>query len=147
MRIGRSGSVMQWRVGVSMLASLAMLSAAGCQSPEGGSARSTPAVRAVVQAEDGEVTYEPDCNDPAASNPACIHPTEEIVEEVVAAGYPHYIGHAEPTAEFFSRAGQSGANMQWKFQLPGSDPAPTQNGSSVANFELYAALWLGLALC
>jgi len=31
--------------------------------------------------------------------------------------------------------------------LPATDPSPTQNGSSVANFELYSAFWIGLALC
>ena len=70
-----------------------------------------------------------------------------IIQQVYARGYPYYIGHAEPALLFFSRRDGSGNNMQWKFQLPATDPAPTQNGSSVANFELYAAFWMGLALC
>jgi len=31
--------------------------------------------------------------------------------------------------------------------VPASDPVPTQSGTSVANFELYVALWMGLDLC
>src|SRR4029077_21005397 len=64
-----------------------------------------------------------------------------------ANGYPYYLGHAEPTAKFFSRAGTSGYNMQWKFQLPPGEPTPTQDGVNTNNFELFIAQWLGLALC
>jgi uncharacterized repeat protein (TIGR01451 family) len=92
-------------------------------------------------------SYVPDCNDPDAQDPACIDLTPEIIDAEHAAGYPYYIGHAEPTTLFFSTKGASGNNMRWKFKLPATDPAPTQNGSSVANFELYSALWMGLALC
>jgi hypothetical protein len=92
-------------------------------------------------------TYEPDCNDPDVHDLACTEPARDLIADAQASGYPYYIGHAEPTAEFFSRAGASGSNMQWKFQLPATDPTPEQDGSSVANFELYSALWLGLALC
>jgi len=95
----------------------------------------------------GSATYEPDCNDPDAHDLNCTEPTPEIIQKLHDGGYPYYIGHAEPTAEFFSTTGTSGNNMQWKFQLPATDPSPTQNGSSVANFELFSALWLGLELC
>ena len=37
--------------------------------------------------------------------------------------------------------------MQWRFTLPQSDPTPTQNGSSVANFELFTTFWISLDLC
>ena len=78
---------------------------------------------------------------------ACAHPSEAFIDQLLANGYKHYIGHAEPTAEFFSTQGASAYNMQWKFSLPATDPTPTQNGSSVANFELFVAQWLGMALC
>jgi hypothetical protein len=91
-------------------------------------------------------SYVPDCNDPDAHD-ICPEPTQEIIKQLHDAGYPYYIGHAEPTAEFFSTQGTSGNNMQWKFQLPATDPAPTQTGTSVASFELYSAFWMGLALC
>lgn len=92
-------------------------------------------------------SYLPDCNDPDAHEIACVEPTKALIEQLYNEGYPYYIGHAEPTTEFFSTAGLSGSNMKWKFVLPATDPAPTQNGSSVANFELYVALWMGLDLC
>src|SRR5216684_873894 len=92
-------------------------------------------------------SYAPDCNDPDANDPTCVDPTQEIKDKLAAAGYPYYIGHAEPTAEFFSTQGTSGYNMQWKFQLPATEPAPSQDGTNVANFELYPALWMGLELC
>jgi hypothetical protein len=89
----------------------------------------------------------PDCNDPDAGL-ICVHPTQEIIDQAHANGYPYYIGHAEPTLLFFSNSGTSGYNMKWKFSLPATDPNPTQDGTtSVANFELYIALWTGLALC
>jgi hypothetical protein len=95
----------------------------------------------------GSASYEPDCNDPDAHDINCTEPTPEIIQSLYARGYPYYIGHAEPTTEFFSKAGTSGKNMKWKFQLPATDPNPKQDGSSIANFQLYTALWLGLDLC
>jgi plastocyanin len=95
----------------------------------------------------GQTIYEPDCNDPDAHDFACAEPTRAIVQDLQNKGYPYYIGHAEPAAEFFDTTGTSGYNMQWKLRLPATDPQPTQNGSSVANFELFITYWLGLALC
>src|SRR5262249_54384228 len=92
-----------------------------------------------------DASYEPDCNDPDAHDVNCLEPTQAIIQEARASGYPYYIGHAEPTVEFFSTVGTSGNNMQWKFQLPATEPSPTQDGSRVANFELYSVFWLGLA--
>ena len=96
----------------------------------------------------GQATYTPDCNDPDSGDRGCLHPKPEIVSAAQAAGYPYYIGHAEPTTLFFSNAPASGNNMQWKFKLPTApSAAPTQSGSIVDNFELYIAHWVGLALC
>jgi uncharacterized repeat protein (TIGR01451 family) len=91
--------------------------------------------------------YEPDCNDPDAHDHACTDPTPEIINQLKVAGYEYYVGHAEPTTEFFSTRGTSGSNMQWKLKLPLTEPTPTQDGTKVALFELYPAFWLGLALC
>src|SRR5947209_4644120 len=88
-----------------------------------------------------QATYDPDCNDPDAADLNCTEPTRALVLEAQADGYPYYIGHAEPTVLFFSGAGASGNNMQYKIRLPSTDPSPTQNGSSVANFELYSTFW------
>ncbi|HXU81050.1 MAG TPA: Ig-like domain repeat protein [Polyangia bacterium] len=92
-------------------------------------------------------SYEADCNDPDAHDFSCTDPSKAIRDDAHASGYPYYIGHAEPTALFFSRAGASGYNMKWKFSLPATEPSPNQSGSQIANFELYIAMWLGLALC
>ncbi len=89
----------------------------------------------------------PDCNDPSANEINCVEPTKAIIRDAYQAGYPYYIGHAEPTLEFFSNAGASGNNMQWKLKLPATEPTPSQDGTNVANFELYSTFWLGLALC
>jgi hypothetical protein len=91
--------------------------------------------------------YVADCNDPDSYNPACIHPSEAVMADARAKGYKYYVGHAEPTIEFFSTAATSGSNMQWQLKLPATDPTPTQSGSSVANFELTIADWIGLVLC
>ena len=94
----------------------------------------------------GQVINIPDCNDPDAKV-ICARPNQPIVDALVKSGYPYYIGHAEPTLKFISNAGASGNNMQWKFQLPATEPAPTQNGANTANFELYSAQWVSMSLC
>ena len=58
-----------------------------------------------------------------------------------------YIGHDEPSVQFFSNAPKSGNDLAWVITLPKQDPTPTQSGSSVANFELTPAFWLSLDLC
>jgi hypothetical protein len=63
--------------------------------------------------------------------------------------YDHgwYIGHDEPSVQFFSNRPGSGNNMVWRIRLPERDPVPTQSGSSVATFELTTAIWFSLAVC
>jgi hypothetical protein len=39
----------------------------------------------------------PDCNDPSANEINCVEPTKAIIRDAYQAGYPYYIGHAEPT--------------------------------------------------
>ena len=58
-----------------------------------------------------------------------------------------YIGHDEPSVEFFSSEPNSGNNMVWSVTLPERDPIPTQNGQSVATWELTPAIWFSLAMC
>lgn len=58
-----------------------------------------------------------------------------------------YIGHDEPTVQFYSHNPGSGNNMVYRMTLPGTDPVPTQSASSVAWFELTPAYWFSLALC
>ena len=82
-----------------------------------------------------------DCNDPDSHDHACTDLTPEIIARLHANGYPYYVGHAEPTAEYFSRAGTSGYNMKWKVQLPASEPTPTQDGTKTNDFQLFVAQW------
>jgi len=58
-----------------------------------------------------------------------------------------YIGHDEPSIQFFSNTPKSGYNLAWVITLPKQDPTPTQSGSSIATFELTPAVWLSLDLC
>jgi len=88
-----------------------------------------------------------DCNDPEQHAPSCIDPSDAEKAALQARPYPYYVGHAEPAIEFFSSAPRSASDMQWRFSLPATDPSPTQNGSSVANFELFSTFWISLLLC
>ncbi len=54
----------------------------------------------------------------------------------------HYVGHDEPTVNFFSNAPGSGSNMQWQVTLPKENPLP-----ATQSFENYIAFWFGLDLC
>jgi hypothetical protein len=58
-----------------------------------------------------------------------------------------YIGHDEPSVQFFSSEPNSGNNMVYRVTLPKRDPTPTQDGHSVATFELTPAIWFSLAMC
>jgi len=54
----------------------------------------------------------------------------------------HYIGHDEPTINFFSNAPGSGNNVQWQVTLPKENPLP-----ATQSFENYITFWFGLDLC
>jgi hypothetical protein len=85
-----------------------------------------------------------DCNDPDSPQPIICH---DVPKAWLTPGYPYYVGHDEPLIQFFSNTPGSGNNVQWKIRLPNADPVPTQNGASVANFELYPTFWFSMALC
>jgi hypothetical protein len=58
-----------------------------------------------------------------------------------------YVGHDEPSLQFFSSVSGSANNLQYSFTLPAADPIPKQDGSQTAYFENSVALWFSLALC
>jgi hypothetical protein len=91
------------------------------------------------------LVYEQDCNDP--DNPLPTWICREAPKAFLPPGYPYYVGHDEPETQFFSTTPGSGNNLQWKIRLPLADPTPTQNGSVIANRELYPTFWFSLALC
>ena len=71
---------------------------------------------------------------------ACTDPHSAIGSRFTDNGW--YIGHEEPSVQFFSTRPGSGNNIVWRIRLPERDPVPTQSGSSVATFELTPAFWL-----
>lgn len=54
----------------------------------------------------------------------------------------HYIGHDEPTVNFFSNSPGSGNNMQWQVTLPKEHALP-----ATQSFENYITFWFGMDLC
>jgi len=78
-------------------------------------------------------------------NMACSDPRSMKTTRFLDNGW--YIGHDEPSVQFFSTRPGSGNNMVWRIRLPQRDPVPTQSGSSVATFELTPTFWFALALC
>jgi hypothetical protein len=60
-----------------------------------------------------------------------------------------YVGHDEPSLEFYSNRAGSGNNNTYLLRLP-KDPVtpPNQNGTGgTPNFMLHPAFWLGMAMC
>lgn len=127
-----------------------VLLAYGCQGRSSNDATAgaiaTVDTSAPAKNKHGGAFFVADCNDPATSGP-CADLSAAVQAGLKAHGYPYYLGHAEPAAEFFSTSPGSANNLQWRFKLPATDPTPTQNGSSVANFELFTGFWLSMALC
>lgn len=58
--------------------------------------------------------------------------------------FGHYVGHDEPSLQFYSKVHGSGNRAQYELTLP-TDPTP-KAGSSF-NFELHPAFWFGMDLC
>ncbi|HLH60378.1 MAG TPA: hypothetical protein VKV20_01740 [Ktedonobacteraceae bacterium] len=54
----------------------------------------------------------------------------------------HYIGHDEPTVNFFSNSPGSGNNVQWQITLPTEHALP-----ATQTFEDTIALWVGMVIC
>lgn len=61
--------------------------------------------------------------------------------------FGHYVGHDEPSLLFDSTRPGSGNQMRYSGILP-RDPAPSNvPGKRSYNFELYATIWFGMAMC
>jgi HYR domain-containing protein len=91
------------------------------------------------------VVHVDDCNDTDSPLPTWV--CREAPHSLLPPDYPYYVGHDEPEMEFFSTKPGSGNNLQWKIKLPAADPVPQQDGSVVANRELFSTIWFSLALC
>ena len=86
----------------------------------------------------------------ASPKPSCltIHFCTEVDDPYAAFGTWKYVGHDEPSTEFYSTTPGSGANMQYDLTLPKDPPAgcSMSNGNS-CNVLLHPAFWFGMALC
>lgn len=54
----------------------------------------------------------------------------------------HYIGHDEPSAQFYSNAPGSGNNVEWSIALPNEHALP-----ATKTFENMPTFWFSMALC
>jgi hypothetical protein len=83
-------------------------------------------------------TYRPDCRDPF---PLCT----EVANPQEAFGN-YYVGHDEPSVEFYSHTAGSGNHVQYKLTIP-TEPAGPFSKSKGYDFELHPAFWFGMAMC
>jgi len=58
----------------------------------------------------------------------------------------YYVGHDEPSVEFYSNVAGSGNHVQYQLTIP-SDPTGSFSQSKGYNFELHPAFWFGMAMC
>jgi hypothetical protein len=83
---------------------------------------------------------------PVKPNHICADPIDPTTgQHITDNGW--YVGHDEPSLQFFSSTPGSANNMQYSLTLPAADPTPKQDGSQTANFENYPAFWFSLSLC
>jgi hypothetical protein len=58
----------------------------------------------------------------------------------------YYVGHDEPSVEFYSNVPGSGNHMQYQLTIP-SEPTGAFSQTNGYNFELHPAFWFGVAMC
>jgi hypothetical protein len=73
----------------------------------------------------------------------------EVYNSSLIGSEGRYIGHDEPSLEFYSGVPGSGNSMVYWMQLPKDPPTPPrQDGTGgTYNFQLHGAFWLGMAMC
>jgi len=147
-RYRRHWSLFTVSLGVAVLAAAPLMAAPGTSLAAARSPAATSGIRPV-----GNL----DCNGYSPVQRA-VKPGGIICAEVHGVGEyghlldnGHYIGHDEPTVQFYSRQPGSSTNVTWVQTLP-RDPAalPTVHGpkKDVTHFfELMPALWYSMALC
>ncbi len=86
-------------------------------------------------------TYKPNC---AGAKPLCT----EVADPKAAFPNYSYVGHDEPSMEFYSTRNGSGNNMAWNLTLP-TDPAAgcSNANANTCNVMLHPAFWFGMAMC
>jgi hypothetical protein len=58
----------------------------------------------------------------------------------------YYVGHDEPSLEFYSNAPGSGNHMQYQLTIP-SEPTGPFSQTKGYDFELHPTFWFGMAMC
>ena len=61
--------------------------------------------------------------------------------------FGHYVGHDEPSLLFNSNAAGSGNQMRYSGILPTEPTATNVPGKHTYDFQLFPALWFGMAMC
>jgi hypothetical protein len=70
----------------------------------------------------------------------------ELLNSEDAFGQGVYVGHDEPSLQFYSNVPGSGNRAQYQLTLP-ADPAPVPKNGRSFNFQLQPAFWFGIDLC
>ncbi len=71
----------------------------------------------------------------------------EVFNSEKVFGEGHYVGHDEPSVLFDSDVAGSGNQMAYMGQLPKEPPASNVPGAKNYDFQYYAAIWFGMAMC
>jgi len=83
----------------------------------------------------------------ASSKPNCADlPTCTEVANPQEAFGNYYVGHDEPSTEFYSNVPGSGNHNQYQLTIP-TEPTGAYSNSKGYNFELHPAFWFGMAMC
>jgi hypothetical protein len=82
--------------------------------------------------------YKPNCG---GAHLLC---TEVADPQAVFGNY--YVGHDEPSVEFYSNTPGSGNHMQYQLTMP-SEPGGPFSQTNGYDFELHPAFWFGVAMC
>ena len=89
-------------------------------------------------AADTSSSYKPGCTE---SFPLCT----EVANPQEAFG-KYYVGHDEPSVEFYSSTPGSGNHAQYQLTIP-TEPSGSFSESKGYDFELHPAFWFGMAMC
>ena len=71
---------------------------------------------------------------------------KEVLSPEEVFGKDHYVGHDEPSVNFYSTRPGSGNDMVYNMVLPQDPPHSPAAGHSY-NFQLHPAFWFGMAMC
>ena len=88
---------------------------------------------------------------PTASHIDCSNGNRSLCTEVFDSeaifGQNHYVGHDEPSTLFYSNTPGSGNQMQYRGTLPTEPAVSNIPGKNNYDFQYYAAIWFGMAMC